>query len=68
MTIPAWGAYVANSGTVFEASPHGSHIVFFMEWQGETAIVRVLHKSRDYEELFDTYNPAPSIEGGKLSK
>ncbi len=65
---PRMGRLRRELGDGIRSLPHGSHIVFFMEWQGETAIVRVLHKSRDYEELFDTYNPAPSIEGGKLSK
>ncbi|MDP3527507.1 MAG: type II toxin-antitoxin system RelE/ParE family toxin [Hoeflea sp.] len=32
--------------------PHGSHVIFFLPWQGETAIVRVLHGSRDHEDLF----------------
>ncbi|MCW2307380.1 type II toxin-antitoxin system RelE/ParE family toxin [Rhodobium gokarnense] len=59
---PRIGRLRRELGDGIRSLPHASHIVFFMEWQGETAIVRVLHKSRDFEDLFGTYNPLPGIE------
>jgi toxin ParE1/3/4 len=41
---------------------HGSHVVFYMSWQGEIAVVRVLHGSRDFDAVFDDYNPASKLE------
>ena len=34
-----------------------------MPWQGEVAIVRVLHGSRDFDKLFERYDPVHGIEG-----
>ena len=36
---------------------HGSHVVFYMPWQGEVAIVRVLHGTQDVEAVFEDYDP-----------
>ena len=32
--------------------PLGSHVIFFMPWQDDVAIVRVLHGARDVERVF----------------
>ncbi len=57
---PKMGRLRRELGQGIRSLPHSSHVIFFMDWQGETAIVRVLHSSRDFEELFDTYNPEKS--------
>lgn len=41
--------------------PHGSHIVFFMEWEGEIAILRVLHGRRDIDAVFESYDPLEGL-------
>ena len=58
---PKMGRLRRELGQGIRSFPHSSHVVFFMEWQGETAIVRVLHASRDFEELFDSYNPKNNL-------
>jgi toxin ParE1/3/4 len=45
---PYTGRLRRELGDDLRSLPHRSHVVFFMDWQGETAIVRVLHGSRDY--------------------
>lgn len=45
-------------GSGLRSFPHRSHVIFFMEWQDEIAIVRVLHGSRDHDAVFGDYNPA----------
>lgn len=45
--------------------PLAAHVVFFMEWHGEAAILRVLHKSRDFEDLFGFYDPVDGIDDSK---
>jgi len=62
---PRMGRLRRELGDGIRSLPLASHVIFFMEWQGETAIVRVLHKSRDYEELFDFYNPVRRIKNSK---
>ncbi len=32
--------------------PIGAHVIFFMLWQSDIAIVRVLHGARDVESVF----------------
>ena len=32
--------------------PSGAHVIFFMRWQGNIVIVRVLHGARDVESVF----------------
>jgi toxin ParE1/3/4 len=59
---PRIGRLRRELGADVRSLPHASHVVFFMELQGEAAIVRVLHKSRDFPDLFGTYNPASGIE------
>ena len=61
---PKMGRLRQELGQDIRSLPHSSHVVFFMQWQDETAIVRVLHSSRDFEELFETYNPEKNF-GGK---
>jgi toxin ParE1/3/4 len=60
---PAMGRLRRELGDDLRSFPHGSHVVFYMPWQGEVAIVRVLHGSMDFEALFDAYNPAAGIGG-----
>jgi len=59
---PAMGRLRRDLGDDIRGFPHAAHVVFYMPWQGEMAIVRVLHGSMDFESLFGTYNPAPGIE------
>lgn len=59
----AMGRLRRDLGDGIRSFPHGAHVVFYMPWQGEAAIVRVLHGSMDFESLFGTYNPLPSIQG-----
>lgn len=40
---------------------HGSHVVFYMLWLGELAIVRVLHSSRDVDAVFEEYEPGEKL-------
>lgn len=42
--------------------PHGPHVVFYMQWQTNLAIVRILHGSRDVEALFSEAGPQPAID------
>lgn len=64
---PGMGRSRRELGEALRSFPHGSHVVFFMQWQGEVAIVRVLHGSMDFESVFADYNPLPGIEGGRSS-
>jgi len=64
---PSMGRLRRELGEGIRSFPHGSHAIFFMAWQGEVAIVRVLHGAMDFESLFDAYNPMPGIEGKKSS-
>ncbi len=41
---------------------HGSHVVFYMPWQAETAIIRVLHGARDIEAIISDNNPVSGLE------
>lgn len=54
---PAIGRLRSELGDGIRSLPHASHVIFFMEWQGEAAILRVLHGSRDIEEQFASYDP-----------
>ena len=33
--------------------PEGSYMIFYRHWAGNIAIVRVIHASRDLDEMFD---------------
>lgn len=33
--------------------PIGNYLIFYREWAGKTAIVRVLHGARDLDEIFE---------------
>lgn len=59
---PKMGRLRRELGNGIRSFPAFSHVVFFMEWQGETAIVRVLHSSRDFKNAFDTYNPESALK------
>lgn len=45
-------------GSGVRSFPHRRHIIFFMDWQSEIAIVRVLHGARDHDAIFEDYDPA----------
>lgn len=62
---PLMGRMRRELGDGIRSFPHGAHVVFFMSWQGEVAIVRVLHGAMDFESLFDAYNPIPALENKK---
>ncbi len=49
-------------GSEIFSIPHVSHIVYFMPWNGEIAIVRVLHASRDAEAVFDAIDPVAGVK------
>ena len=59
---PGVGRWRPELGDGIRSFPHVSHVVFFMEWQEEIAIVRVLHKAREIEALFDSYDPVPKLK------
>lgn len=54
---PEIGRAREELGDGIRSFPHRSHVVFFMEWRGETAISRVLHGSRDIDSAFVDYDP-----------
>lgn len=55
---PEMGRSREELGDGIRSFPHRSHIVFFMEWRGETAISRVLHGARDIDSAFVDFDPA----------
>lgn len=58
---PQMGRLRPELGRGLRSFPHGSHIVFFMEWNEEVAIVRVLHGSRDIAGVFGEDKPSNGI-------
>lgn len=56
---PNVGRLRPELGDNLKSFPHGSHVVFFMNWREEVAIVRVLHGSRDHETLFSGIGLSP---------
>jgi toxin ParE1/3/4 len=58
---PRIGRLRPELGDGIRSLPHASHVVFFMDWQGEAAIVRVLNKSRDLETLFGSIDPTKGL-------
>jgi toxin ParE1/3/4 len=54
---PHAGRLRRELGSGLRSFPHRSHVIFFMDWQGEIAIVRVLHGSRDHDAIFEDYDP-----------
>lgn len=59
---PAMGRVRTELGDGIRCFPHRSHVVFFMEWQGEIAILRVLHGSRDIDNAFAGFDPAAGLD------
>lgn len=55
---PEMGRLREELGEGIRSFPHRSHVVFFMEWRGETAISRVLHGARDIDSAFVDFDPA----------
>ncbi|MEX0347153.1 MAG: type II toxin-antitoxin system RelE/ParE family toxin [Rhizobiaceae bacterium] len=44
-------------GEGIRSFPHVSHIVYFMNWRSEIAILRVLHGSREVDSEFADFDP-----------
>ena len=61
---PLMGRPRAEIGENILSFPHGSHVVFFMGWKGETAILRVLHGSRDIDGEFRDFDPSGGFQEG----
>jgi toxin ParE1/3/4 len=60
-TNPNIGRRRSELGSDIFSISHAAHIVYFMLWNSEMAIVRVLHASRDAEAAFDTFDPSISF-------
>ncbi len=58
---PKMGRLRQELGQGIRSLPHLSHVVLFMQWKNEMAIVRVLHSSRDFEKLIEAYNPEKNL-------
>lgn len=58
---PAIGRLRGELGEAIRSFRQGEHLVFFMEWEDEIAILRVLHGRMDIEHAFDGYDPLPGI-------
>lgn len=54
---PAMGRLREELGRGIRSFPHGSHVVYFMDWRGEAAILRILHGSRDIDSAFSDFDP-----------
>ncbi len=50
-------------GEGIRSFPHVSHIVYFMSWQSEIAILRILHGSRDIDGEFSEFDPQTNPAG-----
>lgn len=61
--FPDMGRRRPELGKTIRSFPHQSHVVFFMPWQNEIAIVRVLHASRDLAALFEDFDPIARLTG-----
>lgn len=51
-------------GRQVRSFPRGSHMIFYMRWQDEAAILRVLHGARDIDEAFQDFDPLAVIDRG----
>ncbi|MEO9169195.1 MAG: type II toxin-antitoxin system RelE/ParE family toxin [Aestuariivirga sp.] len=49
---PSIGRLRAELGDGLRSIPVGAHVIFFMPWKNDIAIVRVLHGARDVETAF----------------
>ena len=54
---PQMGRARGELGEGIRSFPHRSHIVFFLEYEGVTAISRVLHGSRDIDSAIVDFDP-----------
>ncbi|MHA7775341.1 type II toxin-antitoxin system RelE/ParE family toxin [Roseibium sp. M-1] len=59
---PQIGRERQELGPGIRSLAHVSHVIFFLDWQGEVAIVRVLHKARDVDSQFEGYDPSGSLK------
>jgi toxin ParE1/3/4 len=41
--------------------PHASHVVFYILWNEQVVIARVLHGAMDYDDLFESYDPIADL-------
>ena len=58
---PAIGRVRPELGEDIRSFPYGQHVVFFTVWQGEIAILRVLHGSRDVDAIFENFKSAKDL-------
>lgn len=49
---PSIGRSRGELSTGLRSFPIGAHVIFFMPWQNDIAIARVLHGARDVESVF----------------
>lgn len=59
---PDMGRLRDELGDGIRSFPHVSHVVYFMRWKDETAILRVLHGSRDVGKEFGDFDPEINID------
>jgi toxin ParE1/3/4 len=59
---PAIGRARRELGDDVRSLPHGAHMVFYMPWHGEIAILRVLHGSMDVESVAGAIGSLPGVE------
>lgn len=50
--FPSIGRLRSELADGLRSIPIGAHVIFFMQWQSDIAIVRVLHGARDVERVF----------------
>ncbi|MCI5077610.1 type II toxin-antitoxin system RelE/ParE family toxin [Oricola sp.] len=58
---PHMGRSRPELGSDLRSLPHVAHVIFYMEWRGEVAILRVLHGSRDTGGLFADHDPRAGL-------
>jgi toxin ParE1/3/4 len=55
--LPAIGRQRGELAEDIRSVPHGPHVIFYRPWEGEVAIVRILHGSRDIVSVFSVPDP-----------
>ncbi len=59
---PSIGRARPELGADIRSLPHGTHVVFYIPWRGEIAIVRVLHGAMEVEGISGAINSLPRVE------
>jgi toxin ParE1/3/4 len=59
---PAIGRPRRELGDHIRSLPHAAHVVVYMPWRGEIAILRVLHGSMDVESVAGAVVSLPGME------